>query len=198
MIAVDLAAAARDEARRLTEARALIAASRPFVADGPLVGIARRRRLRVVLGRRMLLLYRCADENIAGRVVHSTLVAIATALEGHGRDVRRWSDPSLPALIDHECRVWRAEAQRITSQFTITRLSRERAMASNHAAAGRSFQPGLFDRRAHRLHIAHEQDAAAFAERVAARIATVEAAGTLMRQAPELLLVLIPRDAAGV
>jgi len=42
MIAVDLGTAAHDEARRLTGARALVNASRPFVADGPLVGIAGR------------------------------------------------------------------------------------------------------------------------------------------------------------
>lgn len=200
MITVDLAAAARDEARRLTEGRALIAASRPFVADAPLVGIARRHRLRAALGRRILLVYRCACEDATGRLVHSTLVPISVALRHSGSNIRRarWSDPPFLARIDEECRLWCETAQRITRAFTTARLSRERAMASSHPAAGLSFQPGLFDRRAHRTHVAYEQDADAVAARLTARIGAVEAAGALTVRTPELLLVLIPRDAARV
>lgn len=200
MIVVDLATAAREEARRLTEARALIAVSRPFAADGPLVGIARRHRVRMALGRHILVVYRCACEDATGRLVHSTLVAMTIALRRHGLDVRRarWSDPSLLARIDDECRLWRAAAQRITREFTFTRLSRERALASNHTLVAQSFQPGLFDRRAHRAHIAHAQDAADFTARLTGRVAAVEAAGALTLRAPELLLVLLPRDAPRV
>ena len=52
----------------------------------------------------MLLLYRCAYEDAAGRLVQSTLVAITVALRGDGFDGRRaqWSDASLLALIDDE------------------------------------------------------------------------------------------------
>jgi hypothetical protein len=200
MIAVDLAAAASHEARRLTEARALIAGSRRFVADGPVVGIAGRHRVRAALGRRILLLYRCAYEDATGRPAHSTLVAITIPLRGKGLDVRRveWADASWLSRIDDECRVWRNAAQQTTGQFTVTRLARERAIASNHRAARPSFQPGLFDRRAHRVHIALERDAAEFSARLTARIAAVERAGVLTLRSPELLLVLIPPDAARV
>ena len=198
MIAIDLTAAAHEEARRLTGARALIGASRPFVADGPLVGIARRHRLRTALRRRILLVYRCAYEDATGRLVHSRLVAMTMAIRRRGPDVcrARWSDPSLLARIDDECRGWRDTAQQVTRAFSLARQSRERAIAANHTAGRLSFQPGLFDRRAHRAHAAHEQDAADLAAQVAARLAAVEAAGTLTLRAPELLLVLIPRDAA--
>ena len=200
MIVVDLATAAHDEAWRLTGARAHIAVSRPFVADGPLVGIVRRRRIRMALGRRMLLLFRCAYQDAAGRLVQSTLVAITVALRGNGFDGRRaqWSDASLLALVDDECCVWDAAAQRITTQFMGTRLSREHAIASNHRAVRPSFQPGLFDRRAHRVHIALERDANDFAARLTTRIAAAERAGALTRRSPQLLLALIPRDAARV
>lgn len=200
MIVVDLAAAARDEAQRLTQARALLAGSRPFIADGPLVAVARRRRLRAALGRRLLLIYCCAYDDTTGRQVHSTLVTITITLRDTGLDVRRtpWSDAGLLARIDEACGVWRAAAPRITDQFTSARLSRERAIASNHSPVRSSFQPGLFDRRACRVQIAREHDAADVAARLTARIAAVEAAGALTLRAPELLLVLIPRDAARV
>jgi len=200
MIAVDLVAAAHDEARRLTCARALVGASRPFVADGPLIGIARRQRLRTALRRRILLLYRCAYEDATGRLVHSRLVAMTLALRRPWPDLRcaRWSDPSLLDRIDDECRGWRDTAQRVTSAFTLARRSRERAIAANHTAVAQSFQPGLFDRRAHRAHAAHEHRAADRAAQLAVRLAAVEAAGTLTLRATELLLILIPRDAARV
>jgi len=200
MIAVDLAAAAHDEARRLSGARALIGASRPYVANGPLVGIARRHRLRTALRRRILLVYRCAYEDATGRLVHSRLVAVTIAVRRHGLDVRRarWSDPSLLDRIDDECRGWRDTAQHVTRAFTLARRSRERAIAANHTAGPLSFQPGLFDRRAHRAHAAHEHHAADRAAQLAIRLAAVEAASTLTLRAPELMLVLIPRDAARV
>ena len=201
MIAVDLAAAAADEARRLTGARALATLSRPFVADGPLVGITHRHRVRTALGRRILLLYRCACEDAAGRLVHSTLVAMTIALRRNDLDVRRarWAaDPSLLARIADECCAWRDAVNKTTGQFTATRLSRERAIASHHQLVTPSFQQGLFDRRAHRAQIALERDAADFSARLTARIAVVERAGALTPRSPELLLVLIPRDAARV
>jgi hypothetical protein len=200
MIAVDLAVVAHDEARRLTGARALIGASRPFVADGPLVGIARRHRLRTALRRRILLVYRCAYEDATGRLVHSRLVAMTMAVRGHGLDVcrERWGDPSWLARIDDDCRGWRETAQQATRAFTLARQSRERAIAANQTVVPLSLQPGLFDRRAHRAHAAREHGAADRAAQVAVRLAAVEAAGTLTLRAPELLLVLIPRDAARV
>jgi hypothetical protein len=200
MIAVDLVAAARDEARRLTGARSLIAVSRPFVADGPLVGIARRHRLRTALGRRTLLVYRCAYEDATGRLVHSRLVAMTIALRRQGPTLRRarWSDPSVLARIDDECRDWRDTTQRVTREFTLARRLRERAIAANHTAVPPSFQPGLFDRRAQRAHAAHEHRAADLGAQLTVRLAAVEAAGTLTLRAPELLLALIPRDAARV
>jgi hypothetical protein len=200
MIVVDLAAAAHDEARRLTGARALIGVSRPFVTDCPLVGIARRHRLRTVLRRRILLVYRCAYEDGTGRLVHSRLVALTVVVRRHGLDVRRarWSDRSLLARIDEECRDWRTAAQRVTRVFALARRSRERAIAAHHTAVPLPLQPGLFDRRAHRAHAAHEQQAADLAAQLAVRLAGVEAAGTLTLRPTELLLVLVPRDVARV
>jgi len=200
MVAVDLVAAAHDEARRLTGARALIGVSRPLVADGPLVSIARRRRLRTALRRRILLVYRCAYEDATGRLVHSRLVAMTIALQRHGPNLlrARWSEPSLLARIDDQCGDWRDAAQRVTREFALARRSRERAIAANHTAVPLSFQPGLFDRRAHRAHAAHEHHAADLSAQLAVRLAAVEAACTLTLRTTELLLVLIPRDAARV
>jgi hypothetical protein len=100
--------------------------------------------------------------------------------------------------IEDECRDWRDTAQRVTHEFTLARRSRERAIAANHTTVPLSFQPGLFDRRAHRAHAAHRHHTADLAAQLTLREAAVKAAGTLTLRAPELLLVLIPRDAARV
>jgi hypothetical protein len=122
------------------------------------------------------------------------------AVQRHGPNLlrARWSEPSLLARIDDECGDWRDAAQRVTREFALARRSRERAIAANHPAVPLSFQPGLFDRRAQRAHAAHEHHAADLAALLAVRLAAVEAACTLALRATELLLVLIPRDAAGV
>jgi len=198
MIAVDLAVAARREADRLREARALLAGARPFVADGPLVWITHRRPLRRTLRRRVLLLYRSAYEDPGGRLVHSILVAVTLALRDNRINVREvdWSDISWLSGVDDGCRAWRESVQRISVRFAATRLSRERAIASTHSSLTPSFQPGLFDRRAHRAHTTRQQEAADSSTQLATRMAAVEAAGALTLRAHELLLVLIPSDAA--
>jgi len=200
MIAVDLALAARREADRLREARALVAGAPPFVADGPLVWITHRRSLRRTLGRRVLLLYRSAYEDPGGRLVHSVLVALTVALRNNPVNVREvdWSDASWLSGVDDGCGAWRESVQRISARFAATRLSRERAIASTHSSLTPAFQPGLFDRRAHRAHVTRQQDAADFSTQLATRMAAVEAASALTLRAHELLLVLIPSDAARV
>jgi hypothetical protein len=198
--AVDLSLAARREAKRLSEARVLIAGARPFVADGPLVWITHRRRIRRCLRRRVLLLYRSAYEDAGGHLAQSVLVAVTIALRNTGLNVRAvdWANASWLSGVDDGCLDWREAAQRISGQFASTRLSRERAIASIQDSLTRSFQPGLFDRRAHRAHVTREQADADFSARLAARLAAVESGGRLALRAPELLLVLIPSDAAGV
>jgi hypothetical protein len=198
MIAVDLASAARQEANRLREARALAAGARPNVADGPLAWICRRRRLRRTLRRRVLLLYRAAYADRRGRLVHSTLVAVTVALRNDRINVRAvdWSCAPWKGGVDDGCQTWRESVQRVSIRFASTRLSRERAIAATHTSPGPSFQPGLFDRRTHRAHTMRQQDAAELSTRLATRMAAVEAAAALTLRAHELLLVLIPSDAA--
>ena len=73
------------------------------------------------------------------------------------------------------------------------RLTRERAIADDTTGdPGRAFQPGLFDRRAERVRLALEADAADEAAEAAQRIAALEQAAAVHVAAPELLLVLAP------
>ena len=198
MVTVDLTIEAAAEAERLTKARALTAGARPFLADQPLVGIARRSAVRRILGGRVLLLWRLAFEESGGRLVESTLVAVTIELSGARFDVRHadWSHASLPAIVHDKCGAWRASVQDTVYRFTATRTARERAITAARAASTDAFQAGLFDRRADRAHVAHSKSAAERAEQTAARMKAVVSAGTISLRAPELLLVLIPRDAA--
>ena len=198
MVEVDLAAEAAAEVVRLTKARGLTAGAGAFLPDQPLAGIARRSAVRRILGGRVLLLWRLAFEDSGGRLVESELVAVTIELSGARFDVRhaRWAHASLLAVVHDTCGAWRALVQDTVYRFTATRMARERAIAAAHAASTDAFQAGLFDRRADRAHVADSKSAAERAEQIAARMKAVVAAGTISLRAPELLLVLIPRDAA--
>jgi hypothetical protein len=198
MVHVDLAVEAASEAERLTKARVLAAGADEFVPDQPLIGIARRSAVRSALGGRVLLLWRLAYEDPVGRLVESALVAVTIELSGARFDVRHagWSDASLLALVHDRCGPWCASVQDAVYRFTATRLARERAIAAARVASANTFQAGLFDRRAERAHLAHAKGAAELGAQIAARMKAVVTAGAICLRAPELLLVLIPRDAA--
>ena len=198
MVHVDLAVEAAAEVERLTKARGLAAGTDGFLPDRPLIGIARRSAVRTALGGRVLLLWRLAYEDSVGRLVESTLVAVTIELSDARVNVRHadWSHPSLLALVHDRCGPWCASVQHAVYQFTATRVARERAIAAARAASTNTFQAGLFDRRAERAHVAHAKDAAELAEQLGARLKATVSAGAISLLAPELLLVLIPRDAA--
>ena len=198
MVTVDLAVEAAREVQRLSSARALVADSRPLQPDGQLIGIARRNGLRRALGGRVLQLWRLAYEDARGRLVESTLVAVTITLSGDRINVRcaDWSNSSLPSVVTDQCHAWRESARHTLDQFTSIRMARERAIAAAHAATPYTFQPGLFDRRADRLHTGRAQAAAELAAQLATRMNTVAFAGTTSLRSPELLLVLVPSNAA--
>jgi hypothetical protein len=198
MVSVDLAVEAAAEVERLTKARGLAAGAGGFLRDGTLIGIARRSAVRRTLGGRVLLLWQLAYEDSGGRLVESALVAVTIELSGARVDVRHagWSQPSLLALVHDRCGPWRASVQDTVYRFTATRVARERAIAAARATSTNTFQAGLFDRRAERGHVAHSKGAAELAEQIAARMKAAVSAGAISLRAPELVLVLIPRDAA--
>jgi hypothetical protein len=88
--------------------------------------------------------------------------------------------------------------EEVVRRFTATRLARERAIAIVGAASTKPVQAGLFDRRAERARFADATGGANLVEQVAARAKAVTSAGAISAQSPELLLVLIPRHAAGM
>jgi hypothetical protein len=200
MVHVDLSVEAAAEAERLTKARGLAAGADGFLPDRPLIGIARRSAIRTALGGRVLLLWRLAYEDSASRIVESTLVATTIELSGARVDARHadWSHASLLALVHNRCGPWCASVQDAVYRFTAARVARERAIAAGRTASTSTFQAGLFDRRAERVHLAHAKGAAELAEQLGARLRTAESAGAISLRAPELQLVLIPRDAARV
>jgi hypothetical protein len=198
MVILDLSVEAASEVERLTKARGLAAGAERFPPDRPLIGIARRSAVRRALGGRVLLLWRLAYEDSSGRLVESALVAMTIELSGARFDVRHagWSHASLLALVHDRCGPWCASVQDAVYRFTATRVARERAVAGAHVASTNTFQAGLFDRRAERAHLADAKGAAELAAQIAARMKAAVSAGAISLRAPELLLVLIPRDAA--
>lgn len=209
MVTVNLKEAAVSEANRLANARALTRdgdgeALAQLEAEGPWIAVARRSRLRRMLGRRALLVWRVACEDASGRAVESGLVPIAVELASAPPRplTRAWVDAFLQAMdaearatIEAEIRDWRAAASTIARSFNATRLARERAIASGtHKAAGHAFQSGLFDRRGERRQQL-EADALADSSRDALeRVAALERSAATMIRPARLLLVVVPRS----
>src|SRR6185295_15761792 len=140
---VDLRAEAIAEARRLAGTRAMTVDGDAGVlmhaeAEGPWIAVARRRRIRRALGRRLLLVWRVAVEDASGAPVESRLVAmtleLSHALRGQLSRQR----------IEADGRDWREAVDAVLGSSTSMRTTRERAMAvaavTDDAGA---FQPGL-------------------------------------------------------
>jgi len=200
MVNGDLSVEAAAEAVRLSRARAMAATVAAPPVDGPLISIARRNAVRRSLGRRILLLWRLAYEDVTGHRVESALVAVTIELPRTRVDGRHvdWSNAALLAVVSHQAAAWRDTVEEVVRRFTATRLARERAIAIAGAASTNAVQAGLFDRRAERARFADATAGAHLAEQIAARAKTVASAGAISAQSPELLLVLIPRHAAGM
>lgn len=209
MVTVSLKEAAVTEATRLTNARALSRAGdgealSQLEAEGPWIAVARRSPLRRMLGRRALLIWRVACEDANGRTVESRLVPIAVELASLPPPplTRAWVDTFLQtmdaearATIEAEIRDWRAAAGATARSFSGTRLARERAIAADtHQEPGRTFQPGLFDRRAERRR-QFLADALSDSSRDAVeRVAALERSAAMVVQPARLLLVVVPRS----
>ena len=200
MVKVDLSVEAAAEAVRLSSARALTAKLGAPLVEGPLIYMARRAAVRRALGRRILLLWRLAYEDVVGRRVESTLVAVTIELPRRRVNLRQveWSNTSLLAVVSHQATAWRDTVEEVVDRFTGARLARERAIAIASAASTNPVQAGLFDRRTERARFADATNGANLAEQIAIRAKTAASAGAISAQSPELLLVLIPRHAAGL
>ena len=200
MVKVDLSVEAAAEAVRLSRARAIGNGISASPVDGPLISVARRNAVRRFLGSRILLLWRLAYADVGGHRVESALVAVTIELPRAHFDVRHadWSDPALLAFVSQQAASWRDTVEEVVRRFTATRLMRERAIATAGAASTNPVQAGLFDRRAERARFADAAGDADLAQQIAARAKAVASAGEISAQSPELLLVLVPRNAARV
>lgn len=204
---VDLKSAAIAEARRLAAARAMTVDGDAGVltqaeADGPWIAVARRRRIRRALGRRLLLIWRVAFEDAGGAPVESRLVAVTLALSDAARGplsrqrveaIVRELEPQSLAHIDADGRDWRRAVDAVLGSFTSMRTTRERAIAAAAAtAAGNAFQPGLFDRRAERARGDATAAAADIGAAAARRLELIARSRPAGPAAARLLLVLVP------
>ena len=204
---MDLRTEAIAEARRLAGARAMTVDGDAGVltqaeADGPWIAVARRRRIRRTLGRRLLLIWRVAFEDAGGAPVESRLVAVTLALSDAVRGplsrqrieaIVRELEPQSFAQIDAHGRDWRMAVDAVLGSFTSMRTTRERAIAAAAgAAAGNAFQPGLFDRRAERARGDATAAAADIGAAAARRLELIARSKPTGPAAARLLLVLVP------
>jgi hypothetical protein len=131
------------------------------------------------------MMWRIAAEDGTGRAVGSTIVAVAV----HKRHWHR--DEELLKRVDEEAEEWRARVTAAHRAFTSLRLACERRTNAG-AAVPQVFQPGLFDRRAERAHLAVAASYGAAGRDRADRIMAIERARPLSFLRPQLLLVLKP------
>jgi hypothetical protein len=197
MITIDLAEEAAIEAERLSAARRMRATRAVPLPDGPVIGVVRRARARRALGRRALMLWRLSYEDAGGLIVESTLVALSLRnLRASGIRDARWALPELTAIVDAQGATWRETAEQAVRSFAEARINRQRAMAATRERPRGLFQAGLFDRRAEQARMSHSRADAERAEQLTARMKAAAVAATTSYRPPELLLILIPSDAA--
>jgi hypothetical protein len=210
MTTVDLRVEAAAEARRLTDARALLCdgderAGVRLEGDAAWIAMPRRASVKRRLGKRLCLVWRVVFEDASGRCVESRLVPVilelrrAKASSDRGGDRRRWiqallrdADDLIRAHVEASCDQWRAEVIRSAEAFAAARRRRDWNAAWRSDKRQAASQPGLFDRRADRSRDAHAS-ARADAERIAAeRRQAIAVAAEITPQPARLLLVLAP------
>jgi hypothetical protein len=153
---------------------------------------------------RILLILRAAYEDPAGRLIESTVVPVEIACGPRPRlGDRRLVDQVVKSAMErvrhldvgHRCRgaltTWSETAMAFTRAFFETRLTRERAIAAavRFPLPG-TFQPGLFDRRAERQHLAGQISDADANTEVSRRVIALENAARAQARPAQLLLVL--------
>lgn len=204
---VDLRAEAVTEVSRLMQTRARLRdgdgrALAQLEGEAPWIALARRTGRRRSRGDRVHLVWRVAFEDQSGCLVESRLVPVAidvARIPGKANR-RKWilallqdTDADFRARVDAASEDWRASVVRIARAFTSARIRRERAIAGRAPAIGGApSQPGLFDRRGERSHLANAEAAAASEQVVAERLRAILALGTITSQRARLLLVLAP------
>ncbi|OFW13248.1 MAG: hypothetical protein A3F69_03410 [Acidobacteria bacterium RIFCSPLOWO2_12_FULL_66_10] len=202
-LTVNLREEAADEARRLARARALTGEQDDearLEGDGPWVMVSRRRTTRQQMGGRALLVWRFTCDDECGRPVESRIVPVMVPLTGaRGKwrgsaRIGQWLrelDTTVRPSVEQAVDDWRRSVEANIRGFVSTRLRREEAMAGH--STPQAFQPGLFDRRADRLHETIRAAAADGDRRRAGRLAALARATTLTSPPAQLLLVLVPR-----
>ncbi len=208
MVVADLRSEASAEAARVAQLRTLLRkdeARQLAALESGGVWLARVRRTgaRRALRGRVVLVWRVALEDAAGRLVASKLVPVAVDVARQLRDGRSRSrletmaaglERAAQALVDVAAADWHDAANRMACQFHATRLAREHAIAPriSSSADRHAYQPGLFDRRAERERQSETALAATLEQAMAERLAAAEQFLPAKPRASRLLLVLVP------
>ena len=96
--------------------------------------------------------------------------------------------------IDSALRDWQARSMRVHHAFWARRLAREQAIGRALVDGDADiFQPGLFDRRAERAHMAVAHDHAQLRKDVSRRIVLIETAANATIRSSRPLLILLPQ-----
>jgi superfamily II DNA or RNA helicase len=203
----DFRAAAIYEATRLEQARAIVSRigrdpEFPVVSSwthAPLVVRSSRAGFQAILATKSLLVWRLSWDDGAGRAMESHLLAVvvegvprpATPFAARRR-VQELAEHLAPTIEGLSVK-WREASAAAIRAFVDARLARERAILLQIGdTPDERFQPGLFDRRADRLHRLLRDEAADLTRRLSARLAFVERMSAAHARPPSLLLAVLP------
>jgi superfamily II DNA or RNA helicase len=158
---------------------------------GAAISRARHWRTRAELGGRTVMLWQVVAIEASGRVVGSTIVPVFVA------NGRRLDDEDVLECVNRAAGAWRERAAIGHDAFVSTRLARTQAVdigrvVLDPARSADLFQPGLFERRGDRAHLAAIDAQDATDRNRADRMAAIERALPISFLAPQLLLVLTP------
>jgi len=194
------------EAQRLAVARAFTRgeddeARARVESGGPWIMRARRSTMRASLGHRILLVWRVPFEDSSGRIVEAISVPTIVSLtrlpcvrdRSWIEDVVRQIDDEVKTLLAASTTPFRDAVERITHALVSTRLTREHAIGARRVAAiAEAFQPGLFDRRAERSHLAASVERRLADRDRMTRLERLTLGAIAWPAVPRLMLIAVP------
>jgi hypothetical protein len=130
-------------------------------------------------------------EDGCGRIVAEHLTPLI--IQPASPDLLHRLDATPLVDIDPALRDWQARTMRVHHDFWTRRLAREQAIGRTLIDGDANFfQPGLFDRRADRAHLADAHDQAQLREEAVRRSVLAETAANATIRSGRPLLILLP------
>ncbi len=163
------------------------------IGSRPLVAWSRHAATRTAARGGVIAVLRTDQHDATGRLVATLVTPVLADLRVSPADVVRALHGAAPAAMRAGIHEWLAASEERTRRRAGAVRVRLQAMAAEHAVTPAPHQPGLFDRRAERLHADRERLRDEWLAWLESRMADLDAATTVTVSGPRVALLLYTR-----